>query len=548
MSIPKEPRQQMINLMYLVLTALLALNVSAEVLNAFQLVSNGMKNSTSAIEDKNAQMMAAFQKQAQRDPAKAKDLYASAVAAETAVNNFVVYLDTLREEVVQLSGGWVEDDEGNKTDDLADKKNYDGPTTIMINRGKGDSLNAKIDELRTLLLNLPGLTPEDKAALETQITLTAEFDTAAAKKIDKKDWAGYHFDHVPVVAVNTLFNKFKGDARTSAGVVMETLYKKIGEMKYDFDALAAQVFAPSNYIMSGQPYKAEIFVTAYSSSTDPVVLIGEFKPGVKVRDESGAFLKLDQNPLKDGFTTVEEVTNGRAIFKETASGVGERKKYGVVKVRKPGSDDFEFYPFELMYQSAQAGVVVSPDKMNVFYIGVDNPVSVSVPGFSPDKVSASLTKGGSISKASGDSKYTVKVTTVGETEVVVSATLPSGDKKTMGSVPFRIKRVPDPVAKVGNLGGGKVPAAQFKVQRGVLAVLENFDFDIKFSVVSFEMTYSAKRQDLIVKSATGPAFSSDMLELLNRSKPGDVFYLDEIKVKGPDGTTRKLPSIAFTLI
>lgn len=548
MSIPKEPRQQMINLMYLVLTALLALNVSAEVLNAFKLVSDGMENSTSAIQDKNAQMMGAFQKQAQRDPGKAEKLYKSAVTAETAVNNFVAYVDTLRQQVVAMSGGWVEGEDGNPTNDLADKKNYDGPTTVMINRGMGDSLNAKIDELRTLLMNLEGLTPEDKAALDHQITLTAEYDTAAAKKIDKKDWAGYHFDHVPVVAVNTLFNKFKGDARTSAGVVIETLYKKIGEMKYDFDALAAQVFAPSNYIMSGQPYKAEIFVTAYSSTTDPVVYVGSFKSGVKVRDEDGNFLKLDQNPLSDGYTEIKDLVNGKAQFKEVASGVGERKKQGVVKVRKPSSDEFEYYPFELVYQSAQAGVVVSPDKMNVFYIGVDNPVSVSVPGFSPDKVSPSLTKSGSISKAAGDSKYTVKVTTVGETEVVVTATLPSGDKKVMGSVPFRIKRVPDPVGKVGNLTGGKVPAAQFKVQRGVLAVLENFDFDIQFQVVSFEMTYSAKRQDLIVKAGVGPAFTPDMLELLNRSKPGDVFYLDEIKVKGPDGTTRKLPSIAYTLI
>src|SRR5690606_13420847 len=118
----------------------------------------------------------------------------------------------------------------------------------------------------------------------------------------------------------------------------------------------------------------------------------------------------------------------------------------------------------------------------------------------------------------------------------------------MGKRPFRIKRIPDPIAKVGNLDGGKVPAARFKVQRGILAVLENFNFDLQFEVISFELTYAAKRQDLVVQKTTGPSFTSEMLELLNKAKPGDVFYVDEIIVRGPDKTNRKLPSIAFSLI
>lgn len=544
MSIPKEPRQQMINMMYIVLTALLALNVSAEVLNAFKLVTDGMKNSNNAIEDKNNQLMVAFQKQSQRDQAKAGKLFTAAKDAEAEANKFIAYVDSIRELVVAESKGWSEED----STELFDPKNYDGPTNVMINRKKGEELKKKIEDLRAALLATPGLEPGDIANLQNQITLSTAYDTAAAKTLGKKEWANYNFDHVPVVAVNTLLHKFQGDARTSAGLVVETLYKKIGEMKYDFDALAAQVFAPSNYILSGNQYKAEIFVTAYSSGQQTEAYLGSFKPGIKVRDDDGNFLKLDENPLQGGGKKIDKIVNGRAIFEETASGVGENKRQGVIKVRKPGSDDYEFYPFELAYQSAQAGVVVSPDKMNVFYIGVDNPVSVSVPGFSPDKISPSLTKSGSITSAGAASKYTVKVNAVGNTDVVVSAKMPDGSSKVMGSVPFRIKRVPDPIGKVGNLSGGKVPTAQFKVQRGVLAVLENFDFDIKFQVLSFELTYAAKRQDLIVKNGTGPAFSSDMIQLLDKAKPGDVFYIDEIKVKGPDGTTRKLPSIAFTLI
>lgn len=545
MSIPKEPRQQMINMMYIVLTALLALNVSAEVLNAFKLVSDGMNTSNDAIVEKNQQVLAAFKKQGASEQKEKSEK--SALEAQAKIDAFIAELERMRIEMIEKSGGFVEP--GDPTSGIKDLKNYNDPTAYLINQKNGEKLEGLIQTLRDELLGLPGLDPTDKEALAPQMTLTTEYNKDAAKKLGKKSWSEYNFDHVPVVAINTLFDKFKGDALTSGSLVIETLYKKIGEMKYDFNALAAQTFAKSNYILSGQDYKAEIFVTAYSSGQQTEAYIGKFDPSMKVRDEeTGEFIKLDKNPLVGGGEKIEKIENGRAIFEEKASGVGEVLKTGVIKVRKPGSQEFEYYPFELSYQSAQAGVVVSPDKMNVFYIGVDNPVSVSVPGFSPDKVSPSLTKGGSITKASGTSKYTVKVTTPGETEVVVSATLPDGTRKSMGTVPFRIKRVPDPVAKVGSLGGGKVKTAQFKVQRGVLAVLENFDFDIRFSVVSFEMTYAAKRQDLIVKTGTGPAFSSDMLALINKAKPGDVFYIDEIKVKGPDGTTRKLPGIVFTLI
>lgn len=547
MSIPKEPRQQMINMMYIVLTALLALNVSAEVLNAFKLVSDGMNTSNDAIVEKNAQVLKAFKNQASSEAKEKAE--SSAIQAQTLIDQFLTQVETMRYEMISKSGGWrIEDGD---TVGIKDLKNYNDPTAYLINQKKGEELKGMIDKLREDLLTLPGLDPAMRESLSSQMSLSTTYNEKAALKLGKKSWAEYNFDHVPVVAINTLFDKFKGDALTSGSLVIETLYKQLGEIKYDFNALAAQVFAPANYILSGQPYKAEIFITASNSDQQTEAYMGKFDPSIEVRDkETGMFKKLDKNPLQGGGTKVEKIVNGRALFEEKASGVGEVTKTGVIRVPKPNSKgEFEFYPFELNYQSAQAGVVVSPDKMNVFYIGVDNPVSVSVPGFSPDKVSPSLTKGGSISKASGTSKYTVKVKgPPGETDVVVSATLPDGTRKTMGSVPFRIKRVPDPIAKVGSMKGGKTKTAQFKVQRGVLAVLENFDFDIRFNVVSFEMTYAAKRQDLIVKRGTGPAFSSEMLALINKAKPGDVFYLDEIKVKGPDGTTRKLPGIVFTLI
>jgi gliding motility-associated protein GldM len=185
--------------------------------------------------------------------------------------------------------------------------------------------------------------------------------------------------------------------------------------------------------------------------------------------------------------------------------------------------------------------------MNVFYIGVDNPVSISVPGFPAEKVSASITAG-SIIPAGAGGKYTVKVTQPGKVNVTVSAKQLDNSVKSMGAVEFRVKRVPDPIAKIADQPGGSISTSKFKVQRGMIAVLENFDFDIRFQIVGFEMTYGAKRQDLVSARASGPLFDSKMLDFINRAKPGDTFYFDDIKAKGPDGTIRKLPTIAFKLI
>jgi gliding motility-associated protein GldM len=241
---------------------------------------------------------------------------------------------------------------------------------------------------------------------------------------------------------------------------------------------------------------------------------------------------------------------GTWLFEDKNTGVaGERVKSGAIKVAKPGSaGQFEYYPFDFRYQVADLGVAVSPDKMNVFYIGVENPVTISVTGMTSDKVNASLSGGmGKITKKTG-SEYVVTVDKVGETDVVVSGVGADGKSKQLDSKKFRVKRVPDPVAKVGTLAGGKVATATFKVQRGVIADLADFVFDVRFAVVSFELTYAAKRQDLIIEKATSGAFTSKMLELMSRAKPGDTFYLDEVRVKGPDNQIRKLPSASYSLI
>jgi hypothetical protein len=451
--------------------------------------------------------------------------------------------------LIDESGGY----EGDPADkELKGKKNVDVTTRLLVDNKKGAELKVKIEELKNNLVNLPSLQKLDaseKERLLSNLTLNADFDpnSKTVKRLGKKTWEDYNFGRVPVIAVVTLLEKYKGDAKNSEAAILDLLYGKIDATSYKFDDLSAKVIAPTSYVLAGTEYTSDIFVSATSSTQNPEVFIGRFNSNVKLGPNGRLeTYKTEQMPLADGFQTLK-VEGGYGKFSDKASSVGVKEVTGAIKVRKPTGDGYEFFPFKFEYTVAQAGVVVSPDKMNVFYIGVDNPVSVSVPGFPAEKVSASISSGSIVSAGAGG-KYTVKVTQPGKASVSVSAKQLDGSTKAMGAVEFRVKRVPDPICKIGDQAGGSIGASKFKVQRGMIAVLENFDFDIRFQIVGFEMTYGAKRQDLVSARASGPLFDSKMLDFIKRAKPGDVFYFDDIKAKGPDGTTRKLPSIAFKLI
>ncbi|MFN8321631.1 MAG: GldM family protein [Chitinophagales bacterium] len=232
-------------------------------------------------------------------------------------------------------------------------------------------------------------------------------------------------------------------------------------------------------------------------------------------------------------------------LEQGGSGVGERKYTGIIRVKNP-TGGYTFYPFEGSYQVAAKAVVVSPIKMNVLYIGVDNPMKISVPGVGQGDVSASLAGAGTLSKNS-DGTYTANVTGVGKCQINVSAKI-EGKVQSMGSEEFRIKRIPDPVPMTsGKLRGGNVQSGTMKAQSGILALLENFDFDARFNVVSFQMVFSSKGE-IFKAESPGPGFTAQMKGFIDRAKPKDIIFIDEIKVVGPDKQPRKLGQIAFTII
>ncbi|MCS6934478.1 MAG: hypothetical protein NZM35_04910 [Chitinophagales bacterium] len=537
------PRQKMINMMYLVLTALLALNVSNEVLNAFQMVNEGLQSSNSSLNSKNDGIYKNFEKQMDQDRGKAEKFYNMAQEAKKISNELYKLLQTYKDTMIAEAGG-IDPETG----DIVGRDNIDIATRLFVEersktkegKQKGKDLQEKIMQTRNKLLSFI----DEKDRANFKLPLIAE--EPKAKGGEKKSWEFATFNHVPVTAAVTILSKFQNDVISSEGAVIEYLIKKIGETDFKFDALTAKVIAPSSYIMQGQPYKADIFLAAFNSTQQPEVFIGGLSGFKRLPD--GSYDKMDSpNPLPPGYSEGSKLKaeGGMAKYEVVGSGIGEKRYSGIIRVKNPAGG-YTFYPFEASYQVAARAVVVSPTKMNVLYIGVDNPMKISVPGVGQNDVSATLEGPGTLTKNS-DGTYTARVTAVGKCKINVSAKI-DGKMQAMGSEEFRIKRIPDPVPVTsGKLRGGNVQPGTMQAQSGIIALLENFDFEASFKVISFQMVFSSKGE-IFKAEAQGPGFTPQMKDFIKRARPKDIIFIDEIKVVGPDNQVRKLGQIAFTII
>lgn len=216
---------------------------------------------------------------------------------------------------------------------------------------------------------------------------------------------------------------------------------------------------------------------------------------------------------------------------------------GVVQVKQTDGSMKEYRTATQTYQVARPSAVVSPDKMNVLYIGVDNPLSVSAAGTPTDKVKVSMT-GGSLSGSGG--KYNARVSSPGTARVSISAEVAPGKMQTLSTTEFRVKRIPDPIAKFAGKTAGSMATVALKAQNAIFAKLDNFDFDANFKVTKFTMIIAKPRADAIVLSTSGNQLSSSMASALNGITPGTRVIFDNIVAVGPDGTSRQLNAVALT--
>ncbi len=505
MALPKEPRQKMINLMYLVLTALLALNVSSEILNAFKVVDKSLQNSSSNLASANNTLYASLTEKL-ADPKtaeKAKIWEPKAEQAKKLSDDLNAYIDGLKSELKKASDLTTVDGKESFKED-----NLDAATRLFDTQGKGKELQAKLAAYKSAMLQID---PEIKTKFEK--TLPIDVEPPVGQDGTKKDFTNAYFHMTPTVAGLTLLSKFQNNVKNAENQVVTFCHEQIGAVKIKFDKTGVLVGQSSNYIMPGQEIEITAGIGAYSSAAQPKISIGG---------------------------SASAVVDGKATYKVAASGAGKHTiPVSVTYLDQDGISQTKTETVEYTV-GTPGGAAIMLDKMNVFYIGVPNPITISS-GSGWDKTSVSIT-GGTMSGSNGNRVVTVS----GGTAASITVTADGKSSK----FDFRVKTIPDPIGMVGPSKGGRMPSNVFKAQDFIRAELLNFDFDARFNVTGATVYFAGAGFSNSGSIQTASITSGSLAPIKSKmdlSKPGSTVTFDDLKVVGPDGRTRTIPPVSFVL-
>jgi len=555
MSIPKEPRQLMINLMYLVLTAMLALNVSAEIIKSFFKLDKSIKHTNEIVTIGIAESIESMEETLKSKP-HLKPLHEAAKTVPGKIKDLTKMINDLRNEITDESGGLFTTTEhkskwegyGYKkfvvtTDKEMDgkpvgKKNKDVTTRILFKGGKGEKLKAEIikthNELIKVIEDLVKTADTidgvkfNKAQIEAlKKDLVLEIPDDKVWKADgKTSWSHDMFNQMPVASCYPLLRKFENDATNAAAQIVNFIANNFGNKALVYDQFDVFSQPKKGYVLKGETFETEIALGAYSSQA-------EFSVNV-----NGSNIPVEKAKAKYSVGTA-------------GSAVGTQRYTATITVKNPLTGKTETVKKEFEFEVGLPSVTISADKMNVFYMGVDNPISVSAAGLNTADVDVRISGagGGTLTKTDA-SRFNVRVTQ--PTPANQFCSIDVFNKKTgqkVASVPFRTKKIPDPQARINGRTAGKITDGEMKVQGGIMAVLDNFDFDAKCQIQEYTMICTQPRQDpsppITVK---GPRFDGQISGWIQKAKAGSVYQFYDIKGLCPgDAAGRPLNGITLTV-
>ena len=555
----------MIGMMYLVLTALLALNISKEVLNGFVKVEKSLRTTQGTLNGKVKETMGELEGKYAANKEKVQPFMNQAQELNKRAEALVQYITQLKARSMSASVGDYAEQEGAGFSRYISKDEFGNDTTLSLmyidKKDEYQSLTAfmvgsepqapkqeewsahmlrvKMEEFRDYIKaikfkdNLGG-TRELPDYIKDQVDATFHFGTEME---DGKEvlWEAANFYDVPLAAVMPLMTKMTLDIQDAQEDILAWLLSGVDAKSYKFTKLRPIVVVGQNYLLRGDSMRADILLAAYDETNRPSIVVGSSNfSGTK---PSG---NVNGTPLKVS-------ADGLGLFRRSTSGmpIGDVTYEGVIRYQGPDGA-IETHPFVTpTFTIAEPALVVSPTKMNVFYRGLDNPVEISVPGVASDKLTATISGDHKLTRGA-DGTFIVRPGASPEANITVTATMPDGSKKTMPPRKFRVKRVPDPVP----VFAGKVPTdrsiskGDLQVAVGVAARMENFDFEVATTVRSFRMTATVGG-NIVEKESNSNKVTADMKAMLEQVRKGNLVMLSEIRVAMPDGTDRILPSITL---
>lgn len=483
-----SPRQKMINVMYLILTAMLALNVSAEILRAFFLMEQSMDKTGHNIDIKNEEILLAFDRQMSTQPDLTREYYRKAKQAEKISSEFVQYVENLKNVLIEETGGREEDKDGKKTE-LKGRDNTEIHAGILINKKKGEELRNKINETRTRLLEL--LPEADRNKVISDLL---------AENYGEQSWESFHFEHSPLAAVVAMMSKIQNDCKNTTYDILYTLFQHIGS-SLPIDKVEAAIVPKSNFLMSGDQFEADIYLTAYSTKQPAEIYV------------NGEKLVTEQGKVK---------------YKAPAGATGNHSIKGEIWVRE--SDSLRKYPFETTYNVFTGGANISADNTKILYMGIDNPLTITAPGVAPENVRASISSGNLIKTA--ESRYNARLSSTGRVKVKVQVRDDYGNWTQMGEEEFLVRNPPSPEITFGTLEEGKVYSkAAVRAQNMVVAGSQVYIKGMQYRVESFDLVIVDKRNGMGAPiHNVGQTLGTQARNAIDRMAPGSMVVVSNIRV------------------
>ena len=506
---PVSPRQKMINLMYVVLMAMLALNVSNEVLNGFSIVEESLKRTTVNATNENLAIYDNFAVQMKKNPQKVEQWYNKSQQVKQLSDSLYNMIADLKLAIVREADG----SDGDVTN-IRNKEDLEAANQVMLapGRGQGQKLFDAINAYRAKLLPMV-TTSRQKQMLVSNLTT----DVPKSAKAMGKNWQEYMFESMPAAAAVTLLSKLQSDVRYAEGEVLHTLVQNIDVKDIRVNALEAFVIPNSQTIVRGDKFSAHIVMAAVDTTQIPDIYIGNQK------------VTLHDNLYERICGSTGDFT--LAGYLETVNGNGER-------IRRD---------FSQKYTVVDPSATVSADLMNVLYAGYNNPISISVPGVPLNKISATMSNG--TLQPVGPGRYIARPAKVGQDVTFTVTSTNTGRAQQMGQFSFRVRKLPDPTPYItmkdehGNptrYKGGGLAKAQLVAATSIGAAIDDGILDIAFRVQSFETVFFDNMGNAVPMASEGASFSSRQMETFRKLTRNRRFYISRVTVVGPDGLTRTL--------
>ena len=508
---PNSPRQKMINLMYLVFIAMMALSISNEMLDGFVLVEDSMRTSIDNTTHRNEIVANDIEIYYRNNPEKVKVWYEKSKEVRTESETLYAYIQELKERIVKEADGKDGDVKNIRRQD-----NIEATSRLMLTPiiGEGKKLKKAIETYREFMRGMMTDTAKFR-------TLETTLSTEILPQRGYNTWEQAMFESLPTIAAVTLLSKMQNDIRYVEGEALSNLLNSIDMGDYRVNQITAQVIPESQVVMRGSQYKANIVLSAVDSTKRPAI-----------------FVNGDILPI-----------GNEGLFTMTAESSGTFPVNGYFEL--PNNDGtIVRYDFESEYFVTEPTATVAPTLMNVLYAGIANPVRIAVPGIVSGNVFATMTNG--TLTRNGESWIAHPVAVGADAIISVNARMADGRNVEMAKQTFRVRALPDPLPCIeykdanGNLRrfkGGRIAKRDLLAADGIMAAIDDDLLNVEYEVLRFEFTFFDSMGNAIPEVSNGQVFSERQKDQVRRMARGKRFYISRTTAKGPDGIERTLSTI-----